>query len=62
LGVFRENLKALIEASAGPDLAPIVGRMGTDKVMEKITPAYAFYKQNQERLDALGKKLSTNRQ
>ena len=33
----RENLKTLIEASAGPEMAPFIGMLGTDSIMNKLT-------------------------
>ena len=44
--LFRENLKGLIEAAAGPEMAPFVGGLGTDQIMSKITAAYTFYRQD----------------
>lgn len=34
---FRENFKAIISESAGPDMAMIVGTMGTDTVMKYVS-------------------------
>jgi len=56
--LFRENLKGLIEAAAGPEMAPFVGGLGTDQIMSKITAAYTFYRQDQVRLVELGRNLS----
>lgn len=49
---FRENLKVMIEAGAGPEMGMMLSGMGTDTVMKYITLAYNRYKSNKEKLKA----------
>jgi hypothetical protein len=49
---YRENLKLMIEAGAGPEMGSMLSGLGTDTIMKYITTAYKTYKENQEKLKA----------
>ena len=49
---FRDNFKALIQASAGPEMGMMISGLGTNTIMNYITKAYTRYRDNKERLRA----------
>jgi hypothetical protein len=40
----------LIQAGAGPEMAPMIGFLGTDTIMNYVSKAYSKYQQMKEQL------------
>ena len=46
---YRENLKIVIEAGAGPEFGEMLSGMGTETVMRYIIAAHKKYRENKSK-------------